>query len=337
MMLLLPLIGAFIHSYVVDFIEGVQFSILSFSLPQNKQRIIEEELSYFEWKQDNQYLNDIGVEHWSTLMNISSSITVDLMILLLHIICVLLYLWLRHHQDWLLKFFVWLLKVLSFSAYIRKFIESFLLLSISSTQELHKGKLTYASEIISYLFSLFVLIFLCWSSILLMIWHPKSMNNDFAIKRLWVKEFYEGFKMNHSGKLYFFIFTSRRIILTSWIFFGESLPKMIRIWLFWVLQFPSLPYIAIFRPYSETKENVWETLNEIVYTVFWIFLWFKNSESEWTSTMAYIIIWVITINSLFIMIILIFWVIKFLFFSPKSPLHCYKRKSHPPDPKITPK
>ena len=152
MMLLLPLIGAFIHSYVVYFIEGVQFSILSFSLPQNKQRIIEEELSYFEWKQDNQYLNDIGVEHWSTLMNISSSITVDLMILLLHIICVLLYLWLRHHQDWLLKFFVWLLKVLSFSAYIRKFIESFLLLSISSTQELHKGKLTYASEIISYFF-----------------------------------------------------------------------------------------------------------------------------------------------------------------------------------------
>ena len=158
-----------------------------------------------------------------------------------------------------------------------------------------------------------------------MIWHPKSMNNDFAIKRLWVKEFYEGFKMNHSGKLYFFIFTSRRIILTSWIFFGESLPKMIRIWLFWVLQFPSLPYIAIFRPYSETKENVWETLNEIVYTVFWIFLWFKNSESKWTLTMAYIIIWIITINSLFIMIILIFWIIKYLLFPPKSSFWWIKR------------
>ena len=160
MLLLLPLIGAFMHTYVVDFIKGVQFSVLTFSLPQNKQQSVQEELSYFEWVQDNQYLNDIGIEYWSTLMNISSSIMVDLLIVMIHLSCLFLYLWLRNTQSCIVKFFVWLLKILSFSAYIRKFIESFLFLSISWTQELHNERIKSTPEIISFIFSLSVLIFL---------------------------------------------------------------------------------------------------------------------------------------------------------------------------------
>ena len=79
MMMLLPLIGAYIHVYVVDFIKGVQFSILSFSFFDDQQQAMINKLSYFECKQDNQYLSDIGVQSCSTIINISYSITeVDL-------------------------------------------------------------------------------------------------------------------------------------------------------------------------------------------------------------------------------------------------------------------
>ena len=75
MMMLLPLIGAYIHVYVVDFIKGVQFSILSFSFFDDQQQAMISKLSYFECKQDNQYLNDIGFQSCSIIINISSSIT----------------------------------------------------------------------------------------------------------------------------------------------------------------------------------------------------------------------------------------------------------------------
>ena len=75
LMMLLPLIGAYIHVYVVEFIKGVQFSVFSFSYFDNQQQAIINKLSCFEWKQDNQYLIDIGAQSCSTIINISSSVT----------------------------------------------------------------------------------------------------------------------------------------------------------------------------------------------------------------------------------------------------------------------
>ena len=211
---------------------------------------------------------------------------------------------------------------MTFSLYIRKFIESFLFLSISSTQELSKHRTNSTSEIISFWFSLAVLLFLWLTSILLMACHSKSMNSEFNIRKFWIKEFYEGFKMTHFSKLYFFVFTVRRIVLTSWIFFGDSLSKTARVCVFAALQLPSLSYTIMCRPYSETKENLWETINEIIYFLLCLFLWFVNSESTWTATKAYIVIWALTINSLVIMLIIYVLMVKFLFWSHKSPLWC---------------
>ena len=234
----------------------------------------------------------------------------------------MIYFWLRYHKDCVFKFWIWLLKLLTFSVYIRKFIESFLFLSISSSQELSKLKTHSKSEIISFWFSLAILLFLWLTSILLMTFHSKSMKSDFNVRKFWVKEFYEGFKMTHFSKLYFFMFTMRRIVLTSWIFFGDSLSKTARVCVFAALQLPSLSYTIMCRPYSETKENLWESINEIMYLLLCLFLWFVNSESTWTATMAYIVIWTLTINSLVIMLIIFIWTVKFLFWSPKSPLRC---------------
>ena len=304
MMLLLPLTGAYIHPYVIQYIKGVDFSILNFSISDytgSLQKI--NFMTYFDCTQQNDYLNDIGLQSWSTIINISLSVFFDIWIMIVHISLYLFYLWVKSNRNCLSKFVFNLLKVMTFSIYIRKLLESFLLFSISTTRELYLINPPSASRTISFWFALLLFLFLWWTSIFVLVFHSKSTEVTFNDRMYWIREIYEAFKQNRASKLYFFVFIIRRLALACWISFGQSLPKLVRIIIFWLLQIPSLPYIIYWRPYLKTKENIWEILNEIIYSLLWIFLIFVNSESRWTNTLAFIIISILIANSLWIIII----------------------------------
>ena len=312
MMLFLPLTGAYIHPYVFQFIKGIDFSILNFSILDNTEGLLKINfMSYFDCTQQNDYLNDIGLQSWSTIINISLSVLFDIWIMIIHILLYLFYLCVKSNRNCFSKFVFNLLKVMTFSVYIRKLLESFLLFSISTTQELYLIKPPSASRTISFWFALLLFLFLWWTSIFVLAFHSKSIEVTFNDRMYWIRGIYEAFKQNRASKLYFFVFIIRRLALTCWISFGQSLPKFVRIIIFWLLQIPSLPYIIYWRPYLKTKENICEILNEVIYSLLCIFLIFVNSESRWTNTLAFIIISILIANSLWInAILLIFVAIK---------------------------
>ena len=316
MMLLLPLTGAYIHSYVVQYIKGIDFSILNFSILDNTEGHLKINfMSYFDCTQQNDYLNDIGLQSWSTIINISLSVFFNIWIMIAHISLYLLYFWVKSNRNCFSKFVFNLLKVMTFSVYIRMLLESVLLFSTSTTQELYLIKPPSAPRTISFWFALLLFLFLWWTSIFVLVFHSKSTEVTFNDRMYWIREIYKAFKQNRTSKLYFFVFIIRRLTLTCWISFGQSLPKLVRIIIFWLLQIPSLPYIIYWRPYLKTKENICEILNEFIYSFLCIFLIFANSESRWTNTLAFIIISILIANSL--------WIIVIFFISVAIKI-CYK-------------
>ena len=307
MMLLLPLIGAYIHPYVVDFIKGFDFAILSCSLPYNEDQNFKFSiLSYFNCEQSSSYLGDIGLQSWSTIVNISSSLSVDAWIIVFHFLIFLLYLCIKTKQNWIAILITKLLTSLTFSVYIRKFLETFMLFTISSASELYSAQLHSTPKIISFWSSAILTILLALFPAIIFGLHSKSMETSQSSKMNMVAELFDSFKRNRISKLYFFVFTVRRLVLVWWIILGDSLPKMVRICVFCLLQIPSLPYLIIWRPYDRAKENLWEILNELTYSSICIFLIFKNSKSDWSSTLAYAVIILILMSSIIILMISIF-------------------------------
>ena len=54
------------------------------------------------------------------------------------------------------------------------------------------------------------------------------------------------------------------------------------------VQVPYFLYIAFFRSYEDTKDNVIETVNELIFLVLLSSLMVFNSESDWSLTVAYV-------------------------------------------------
>ena len=138
MLLLIPLIGAFVHKDVVDFIKGIDFSSLSFEIINSRSwPMFHNIYSFFEWKETNSYLNDIELRYWSTILNVLASNLIDGCLAWIHLCFVLFHLWCRSYQNWFQRFVLKIFYIFTFSIYIRKILESYLLFSISSIKEIY--------------------------------------------------------------------------------------------------------------------------------------------------------------------------------------------------------
>ena len=74
--LLLPLMGAYMSDDVIKFITGQDFTILPFSFNQVSKKSAFKLTKYLKCDQDNQYLNDIGFESCSALINITPMVLI---------------------------------------------------------------------------------------------------------------------------------------------------------------------------------------------------------------------------------------------------------------------
>ena len=309
MLLLIPLIGAFVHKDVVDFTKGLDFSSLSFEFINSRSwSMLHNIYNFFEWKEANSYLNDIELKDWSTMLNILTSNIIDVCLILIHLWFALIYLWCRTYQNWFQRFVLKIFYIFTFSIYIRKILESYLLFSISSIKEIYSLNSNSKSKTISLSFAIAIeILLLCVPAVIFWL-HFHELKPQITSKHKVLNELFEGFKAKRCSKLYFFVFTARRQTLIWWIFCSSNYSKIVRIWVYFILQLFSLPYMIIVRPYSCLKESICEILNEFVYSSLWIFLIFVNSETDWTKTLALIVVGVLVFNSIIILTILIIWI-----------------------------
>jgi hypothetical protein len=90
LLILLPLTTAYIHPDVIDYFKGFDFALLSMSYIPNID-ISLFGLGTIDYDQNDAYLNDIGLESGSALVNISSMISFALVIIPIHIAILTVY------------------------------------------------------------------------------------------------------------------------------------------------------------------------------------------------------------------------------------------------------
>lgn len=70
LMMLLPLTGAFIPEEIIDYLAGMDFFLIDFSfIPVKKLPFFTAVVSKFDTEQSNGYLDSIGLNSGSTLVN----------------------------------------------------------------------------------------------------------------------------------------------------------------------------------------------------------------------------------------------------------------------------
>lgn len=79
--LMLPLTKAYIHSHVINFINGVKFSLLKIDYSK-----LDGYMSYFQTPLSNEYLNMLNLNYMSAFRNLFSTIVTVVAIVPIHLI-----------------------------------------------------------------------------------------------------------------------------------------------------------------------------------------------------------------------------------------------------------
>jgi len=133
--LLLPLVGAYIHQDVLDFLQGFEF--VSFNIPfikVDKLEVIKYPAKYFDFGSSTKYLTSIGIKYSSTIRNLLSFLTTMGIFAIIHVALILpIYAFSRKYDS--SRRFPKIMKTLylmfTFNLYLRSILESYQLITMS--------------------------------------------------------------------------------------------------------------------------------------------------------------------------------------------------------------
>ena len=120
-----------------------------------------------------------------------------------------------------------------------------------------------------------------------------------------LEEFFRGLKSGRKSKIYTTFLLSRRFIFIKLLLILTSISSKILIWILVFIQLFYLGYIALIRPYCNSKENLVEIINETYIFFLLSVLIFLNSEKDWNSVKTSIYMWLIVSNTLIVFIIVL--------------------------------
>ena len=246
---LLFLTRAFIPENVQNTITGLKFELnLSGLFPFKNIGFYSSFLKYFEFNLSNSSLDPLGFDSESTVYNASSSFFLLIFVIFLHLfvlfICKLISrlnvngMWSRP-----IKVIKWLIlklyKILTFSYYIRFFIEMSQYLIISSTQEIYNLNTSKTIRTISLIFA-FLVLALYISVFVLSVYLSFTRVTEGNSK---LSEFYDGLKKNKKSRLYSSALLIRRALYVILLVTLESISSRAIISILVALQIVFFIYI----------------------------------------------------------------------------------------------
>jgi cysteine-rich repeat protein len=296
LILLLPLIGAYLPDDVLSFIRGMDFSLMNFDIFDfyDSKNIDNQFGINFDFEQADPYLYLIGLESGSTLINMMKIVELSMIIPMLHIWVAVAFWILKRRWDkskWYFKFISNLLKGMTFGVYIMQIYEIYIFAVLASLSEVKNSKQTTLSRRYSRMIAI-TLIVLCCIFLLLSVyqWIKTFWNNNLKSMHYFIY-FFSGIRGTWKARLYAMMFILRRSLLWSIVIFLDTKNGLFYKTLFFVtVQFLYLSLSIIIRPFSEVKDNICEIINEVVYTILWGSLFYLNAERRWSeiSEKAYI-------------------------------------------------
>ena len=193
--------------------------------------------------------------------------------------------------------------ILTFSYYIRLFIEFGEYIVVSAVNEVYVFDTSRTLQIISLCFAIFIIVIsLLWAILALILSLSSYKINEKEHNKL--DEFFNGLKLEKRFRAYVVITMARRFVYIVFLITLASLPSKTVIGILVGLQVIYFIHVAIVRPYDEIQTNLIEIINEFAFILLLGSLIVYNTENDWTVTFAYIYIQVLVLTSLIDFIII---------------------------------
>ena len=309
LILLLLLTNSHIPQSIVDYLSGLKATTWSLNfVPFKDIPGVKTAIDWLDFGLDNNDLKHFGLLSGSTFVNNFSLVWVILMIIVISIIYIQIFRWVKSKVNRVKickKVFEWIYQLFTFSIYIRLLWEANQFILLSSLSEIKSWKGSSTKNIVS-LWIAFICAFSCIGLIVLAFvnWIQKR-NIETTESYSPFKEFFSGLKDKSFPRLYLTILLLRRLIFVVLLVMGSSIESLgLIIPMIW-LQAGYLCSMAFVRPYKSTKNNLLEIVNEVYYFILITILSHFNSTSRWIQTVETAYLYIIIGNSLTIISIMI--------------------------------
>ena len=210
--------------------------------------------------------------------------------------------------SWPIKVSYWvfdkLYNIMILGYFIRSSLEISHFVLISSLNEVYDKNTTTFYRLISFAFSiLMILIFVL--SIALVLYLAVSSYRIIMNEQRKLEEFFRGLQITKVHKIYTTMLLLRRLIfvilLVTWTFISSRVLIIILA----IIQVVYAACLTYLRPYDESKNNIIEILNEIYFFFLILFLAIINTKNEWSSTKTNSYMWVLASNTIITFLIVI--------------------------------
>lgn len=288
LIMLIPLTGVYASSKVVEIFDAMDPVLLSayhykcddFSVSQS----LLEECGY---SQTNPVLNFIGLESGSTVINIYIILLLFIILVMFHLILAPIYCCVKNGDGWCAKATTWFIEGMSFTVYIRLILEAYILFMLASVSEIERMNKSSGMQFRSFITAI-ALAVLCLAFLTLWIIHWIKYGTSPYVTESKFRTFYSGLKDTKLCRFFNNMFMIRRIIFVTLLIMLYENDKMIRLYWLTGVQLLYVVYMLILRPFTTTKDNVLELINEIGYLLICGAFIYFNKESRWTNTISWV-------------------------------------------------
>ena len=306
LVILLPLIGAFLPQKIYDYLKSMNASLFNLSfLPSSNSESSINIKSWFDFKQPNSYLYLLQLSSGSALVNILSLTTMVGAVIWLHILLLIIFsiLFKLNKLVRVRRLIEKILKMLTFGFYVGVWIETYILFLLVDFSEVHyqnkNGIQNMNSCVASYIIMFCMLMFIA-----LALWQwCKSRKPENFEKQKYFVAIVDGMKPKWICRSYSFVFLIRRTVFGAILFFLDFVEAIHRVIILTSIQWVYMMYIMILRPHDSIKENLIDIINEVLYLYFLGFLLHFNTENNWNDTTTETYFWILMANNFILIFI----------------------------------
>ena len=244
-------------------------------------------IDYFEYEQTNEALQELEVASGSTFNNCLQFLLTCTLLVVIHMPVLGFASVVPDKEQGKLKYYsklTWkkIYELFTFTIYIRILLQSYQFLLLSSVSELYNSQASIKMIPAVFIAILWVGVYAFSVSAWI-----KKFKVDADVDNSKIKELFADLKPKSIPKGFNVFLLTRRILFVTLLICFQWLPKIALMCIFLVLQFGWAVSICIFRPLTNTKDNIVEIYNEILFTTLVGWLTCLENESDWTSPLTY--------------------------------------------------
>ncbi|CAI2381297.1 unnamed protein product [Moneuplotes crassus] len=331
--ILLPMIPDYFSPKVLAFLNEMRFTVLSFDFIKFKDIPFVEALSdWVSYPQSNEYLNSLGMRSGSSVINYLSLLVIIMLVCVIHLGVLLCNKCAKRSKNKKFqRFSRKLFKFFTFNIYIRIFMQAFVFTTLSIFAELYG--LNLATTVTKISFGLCVVFCICTSVLFILSFYMyyRSFPQINKAKYWPCFEYFNGIKPTTFSKLYSSLFMLTRLLLTSFLIFGQSIRSYEKSIYFYLLNIAYGIYLIIVRPFESSQDNLIEGINQTLFCCLTVPLSWLNTEQAWTPFYEKFYTTIFVASSAIGSIICFGFLIKSII------VYIYKRKMKKAQQKIAPK